>query len=302
MIYVVDDNEKSKKLDRNWLKKYYPNVKIINGSQNGVAAARNLGVKAGKNELISFIDSDDYINESFVEIQRRFHRNFTSVAATGTWIQAFGKDSTIYPQWDNWPILGMLYCLPPAGVLMWKRKTLQSLGFFDEFFKSGFEDYDLTARCSAKKVPIVVLDKVMYMYRRGQESLSQSWTPEMETNLYLEVQSRNIKFLDTTELRIYLKNLKRIGQRLPKWPVDLNSPKIVYNDYTFLFDILLNKYRRNRQVRNGYNSLWTQVKYIMLESFHLFTMVIDYLYYRKKWTIFKGLYSDQSKVVKTAKP
>jgi len=98
---------------------------------------------------------------------------FRNVSATGVWLQAFGSDSRICPQWDGFSPLGIYQCLPPAGVLMWKKEALTQLREFRSDFAMGFEDFDLAARAIASDHLIVKLDRLKYLYRWGHESTSQ---------------------------------------------------------------------------------------------------------------------------------
>lgn len=44
------------------------NVKVIHTNNNGVSAARNIGLKNAKGELITFIDADDVLDNNYLEI------------------------------------------------------------------------------------------------------------------------------------------------------------------------------------------------------------------------------------------
>lgn len=67
-IILVDDgseDESGKKCDE-W--KYKDTrIKVIHKENGGLSDARNIGIKNAVGELIGFIDSDDYINETFYE-------------------------------------------------------------------------------------------------------------------------------------------------------------------------------------------------------------------------------------------
>jgi glycosyltransferase involved in cell wall biosynthesis len=187
-IILVDDNIEQL-VELNELQNKFSNLEVHRGSQMGVAAARNLGLSFSRNELVAFVDSDDFVLPGYLEAQRLFHKRNISVAATGTWLQAFGAHTTVYPQWENFGVLNCLMCLPPAGVLMWKKSVLNDLHGFDEQFGSGFEDFHLVARASNAHFVIAILDSPLYQYQRGQVSLSQSWTQDQERHLRSKVNS-----------------------------------------------------------------------------------------------------------------
>ena len=63
-IILVDDESPD---DCPWIcdkyAKNYPNVKVIHKKNGGLSDARNAGIKLSKGEYITFIDSDDAIQE-----------------------------------------------------------------------------------------------------------------------------------------------------------------------------------------------------------------------------------------------
>jgi glycosyltransferase involved in cell wall biosynthesis len=210
-IYLIDDNDVAVPELAN-LSEESQFIKLIIGDRNGVASARNKGLNSGSNSLVSFVDSDDYLLPGYFELQRDFHKNNSDVAATGTWLQAFGNTSTVYPQWDGINPIGLLMCLPPAGVLTWKRSVLLENNF-DVSFGSGFEDFDLVARIIAKSHSIAVLDFPLYMYQRGHISLSQSWSPGQEQELRSKVNS-NVNLLCRHKLTELFELVSLHGKRL----------------------------------------------------------------------------------------
>lgn len=68
-ILVVDDGSQDSTgeiCDR--YAQRYPIINIIHQNNKGVSAARNIGLQACDTEYITFIDSDDYVGPSFIEI------------------------------------------------------------------------------------------------------------------------------------------------------------------------------------------------------------------------------------------
>lgn len=67
-IIVIDDGSTDKSIDI--CQKYAKNdsrIEIISQENKGVSAARNSGMKVAKGEFITFIDSDDYVDNNYIE-------------------------------------------------------------------------------------------------------------------------------------------------------------------------------------------------------------------------------------------
>lgn len=183
---------------------------IYHFNSDNIAEIRNFAIAKSSANLLAFVDSDDRIDLTHLPSQINFHKRFPEVTATGTWLQAFGAHNHVYEQWDGFQVWGIKYCLPPAGVLMWKRQHLIELGCFDSRFSRGFEDFDLVARAISMNCIIVVRDFVSYKYKRGHASLSQSWDIESEKEYRLMVYE-NLKnlcphmqaiFVDQTSIKL----------------------------------------------------------------------------------------------------
>ena len=223
-IIVVDDN--LQKVDKfEILTQHYSNMRLIRGSCSGVSDARNMGLNQATGELISFVDSDDYVSENFFKIQRFIHFIHPGIAATGTWLQAFGAHSRVYQQWDNFNPIGMRICLPPAGVLIWKKNAISELHGFNSDFSEGFEDFELLTRATLNNLLIVVVDSIEYFYQRGQKSLSQSWYAEKELDLLKQV-LMNSRHLCEHKYREYLAIELNFGTKLNYSSLDLIFDRI----------------------------------------------------------------------------
>jgi glycosyltransferase involved in cell wall biosynthesis len=213
LIFFLKKNKKriftqSKKVNEfEILTQRHSNVRLIRGECSGVADARNMGLNQATGELISFVDSDDYVSQNFFEIQRFIHFTHPGIAATGTWLEAFGAHTRVYPQWDNFNPLGMRICLPPAGVLVWKKNAILELDGFDSNFSEGFEDFELLTRATLNNLLVIVVDSIEYFYQRGQKSLSQSWNSQKELDLLKQVlmNARNLcqhKYLEYIDIEL----------------------------------------------------------------------------------------------------
>jgi glycosyltransferase involved in cell wall biosynthesis len=159
------------------------NYKVLEGSDKGVGAARQIGLLQSTSELVSFIDDDDKVEPKYFErLLLAFNVN-ERLDAVGCWLTSFGYSKIVLPQFDSLPIIGVINCCPPAGILMWKRDSILAMGGFDQEFVDGYEDFDLVSRATVAKMRIKVIDEPLYKYRRHRNSTSSNYNFEKESNL-----------------------------------------------------------------------------------------------------------------------
>ena len=67
-IILVDDGspDKCPQMCEDWAQKDY-RIKVIHKKNGGLSDARNKGIEVARGEYICFVDSDDYIDERYVE-------------------------------------------------------------------------------------------------------------------------------------------------------------------------------------------------------------------------------------------
>lgn len=157
-IIVVDDGstDGSLQLAQDYIKK---GVKVIASIQNvGVAAARNVGMKAATGEYIAFQDSDDEWFPNKLQVQIDHMNGCGTKVSFCPYVLVLDDNLTqIYPSMNKIQMIasgGVHVILNKENVvgtptIVMHREVMEQVGLFDESF-SSFEDYDYFIRISQK--------------------------------------------------------------------------------------------------------------------------------------------------------
>jgi len=193
-IIIVDDGSADETEAKvNALVKKYWKIRYFKQEHKGPAAARNLGIKKSKYDIVAFTDDDCLVPEDWLKKLVDGYKKYPNVVGVGGYIEA--KDETlknnVFAQWERFEareiyglreeeVVGGFEC-PGMGTAnaSFKKKILNEVNGFDEFFKSAAgEDMDLKYRISKGGYkflysPIKVTHMQDYNWNRF---IKQSWT------------------------------------------------------------------------------------------------------------------------------
>jgi len=176
-----------------------PEARLIRQGNQGLAGARNTGIRESKGNYLIFLDADDRLVHNAIEIGLDYLNTYPECAFV------YGHYRTISP--DGYPLneqkprcvteeqyremLCSDYIGFPATV-MYRRAIFNSLGGFKTSLKAR-EDYELYLRIT-KEFKICCHDKVVAEYRMHDASMSRNYALMIKSGFaVLRMQRKYIK-------------------------------------------------------------------------------------------------------------
>ena len=228
-IIVINDGSTDNTLKILESYNQYKNIKIHTTKNQGVSAARNLGISLAKGEWITFIDADDTISDHFVDKNiPRFNEDILIkcevVNQTPDKAQVGGAVNKTTREFLH----GLILCQIDGFSVsyFYDSKILKSIRFREDihFMEDSVFLIEYLKKCKAKEV--IEYKDTFYFYRNNMESASNnsanmlrnikdaSKVFEIRKNLLDEIwNSDNKKALCKTRFRIYENQIAKIDNR-----------------------------------------------------------------------------------------
>jgi len=196
-IIVVNDSKTSTPV----IPENAKNVKVINNTKSGVAAARNTGVKNSTGDLILFLDNDIIISRQSIDHIIALHNQHEMACFNVDWRyplalqelltkSSFGRFAlahgmTSFKGWYNdlsWQDNALFPSLSVASFhLSISRKNFELTNGYDEQFPfAGFEDYDFPAELKKAGLAFYIDSRVVVDHNESDRLGLDNWLANQE--------------------------------------------------------------------------------------------------------------------------
>jgi len=141
------------------------NLRYFRRKKEGIASARNYGIKKAKGEIIIFVDSDVVVNRDFVKEHVHSHSKGDGIIVRGVVISTETIDKLGKEKKKLTDISTAFFA---TGNVSIRKKYLLKVGLFDEDFKEyGWEDLELGVRLKKEGLKVVTNKKAVgYHYKK----------------------------------------------------------------------------------------------------------------------------------------
>jgi glycosyltransferase involved in cell wall biosynthesis len=155
-------------------------VRVVRGSDESPAIARNIGLAKASGDIIAFADADDLWPPGKLAFQlSRLDRNpkVDVVAGLVTYFDRLDSH-TLTPSKSSRTHTIFFHHL---GATIFRRSVFERVGHFDETLRYG-EDRDLFLRLVEFRIPLVILNAAMLFYRRHGDSMMTRDDPRKKSD------------------------------------------------------------------------------------------------------------------------
>ena len=202
-IVLVDDGSKDNSgalADK--LAEMYPIVKSVHKENGGLSSARNYGIEHSEGDKITFIDSDDYVEETYLadllNMMNKFDADLAITSVVLRYPGEKGSDTNRFEPYctDAKDAFYEVYAVKKVGWSacgkLFKREILGENAFPDGFYEDSASMYKFIGRC--KRVAIGDYDN-NYHYIRRDGSIT-----------YTKLQKKHFRIFDVCdEISQYIK-------------------------------------------------------------------------------------------------
>jgi glycosyltransferase involved in cell wall biosynthesis len=177
-IIVVDDGSTDN--TRSIIQSYGNKINYISQENQGVAAARNRGLKLAQGEYIAFLDQDDFFLPDKLATQLLLLESKSSLSLVNSgWqiVDEEGKVLAAVEPWQKLPILdlaGLIVWKPVfLGAMLFRRSWLEHCGGFDLSWQQT-PDVDLVMRLALLGGQADWVKQATVCYRQHQSNASRN--------------------------------------------------------------------------------------------------------------------------------
>jgi glycosyltransferase involved in cell wall biosynthesis len=171
-IIIVDDGSKDEETRRK-LAALEQQAHVIHQDNRGPSAARNVGIREARADIVFTMDCDDTIEPTFLaETVPVLRAAPADVAAVFTDIRLVGAESGVLPRYFN--RFDLLFTNPLSSGLVLRKESWRVAGGFDESMREGYEDWDFSLRLARAGFRGIEVRKPLYIYFIAEDAVDPS--------------------------------------------------------------------------------------------------------------------------------
>ncbi|RUM43861.1 MAG: hypothetical protein DSY80_05125, partial [Desulfocapsa sp.] len=187
------------------------NVQILHTDNQGLAAARNNGIRAACGELILPLDADDLIASSYVEQAVAIFEEKSDIGIVYCRAKLFGTVDTewLLPPYSLSEMLldNVIFCSA-----MFRKADWERVGGYDPGMLYGWEDYDFWLSLIELGRGVYQLPEILFSYRVASDSMVRSKEKWQKVAMFKRIFERHKK-LFAENIEVWINALLELRER-----------------------------------------------------------------------------------------
>jgi len=151
----------------------YKSINYIYQAGQGLANARNTGIKAARGDLIAFLDADDLWTPYKLRIQVDYLIQNPQIQYVNAWVKLFVEPGYIPGSRYTKKFLEQVHIGRTPGTLIARRSAFYIAGLFGTEFSIAC-DAEWFTRANACKIPMFIVPEVLLYKRIHHNNLSSN--------------------------------------------------------------------------------------------------------------------------------
>lgn len=249
-LIFINDGSKDNSLTI--LNKYKdnPKVKVYSQGNKGAAETRNIGIKYSNGKYLMFVDSDDYVDDNYLETYYSALKDDDYDIVMGGYKKITNDKVDFIRQLKHGEFAKYLVVGPVCKLYKKEFIVNNNISFLNT---NASEDIYFNLLAYSYNPCIKIIDNIGYYYRYNENSLSNTVHKGFNNNVDIckFVEEINFKNVDNKELHDYFIIRYLIWYLL--YSGKEVSPKAFINQYNIEFDWLetnIQNYRHNKYINH----------------------------------------------------
>jgi hypothetical protein len=152
-----------------------PRTTVYRTANQGLAAARNFLIERARGDYLCALDADDKLHPQYLERTVATLDGDPALGFASTKMQMFGGETRVWPDDTRCDLLTLLCHDPVHPAALVRRAAVLAVGGYEQGMRhQGNEDWDLWIGLTEAGYGGVILDEVLFFYRRRAGSMSHS--------------------------------------------------------------------------------------------------------------------------------
>jgi len=215
----------------------------------GLSSARNAGIKISKGKFILPLDSDDILHQDYLTKLVPILAADSTLAIVSCYTQFFSmnKENIVHelrPYGNSY--LNFMFENNLVASSLFRRKSWEDVGGYDESMKKGFEDWEFWIAITKSGLKYRVVEEFLFFYRKSQHSMLIDTLKNHRItimkyifNKHKEIYIEN--YYNTIENLFFHMNLYRNSEMKYKNSIEFKLGSIICKPYRFFQNLIAKK-------------------------------------------------------------